>query len=239
MSKLYKQVCVVPISVVVGEQAKKEKNSSSSLDCGNEEIEKEIAFRILQAEHRAREILVQAEKEAEAIRKRAFEKGWQDGFVVGQREAEKEAQKVLEEKITLWERWFAAIRESRKEILMNLEEPILEFSFTLARKIIGKMMEREPFVEDIVRRALQKLSNRERVLLRVHQNDYVRVKEMKEELLRTIDGLGYLEIQEDPRVEEGGCIVETVFGSIDAQVDTQLSNLREEVFKILKEENHD
>ncbi|MGQ9473262.1 MAG: FliH/SctL family protein [Candidatus Caldatribacteriaceae bacterium] len=141
--------------------------------------------------------------------------------------------------MTLWERWFAAIRESRKEILMNLEEPILEFSFTLARKIIGKMMEREPFVEDIVRRALQKLSNRERVLLRVHQNDYVRVKEMKEELLRTIDGLGYLEIQEDPRVEEGGCIVETVFGSIDAQVDTQLSNLREEVFKILKEENHD
>ncbi len=69
-------------------------------------------------------------------------------------------------------------------------------------------------------RVLQKLSNRERVIVRVNRNDYVRVKEMKEEFLREIDGLGYLEIQEDPRVKEGGCLVETVFGSIDAQIET-------------------
>lgn len=237
MSKLYKKVCVVPTSVVVGEKAEKGIEGTSLLDNENEEIKKERALRILQAEHQAREIIAQAEQEAETIRKKAFEKGWQDGFAVGQKEAEKEAQKILEEKITLWKKWFAALRENRKEILMNLEEPILEFSFALAKKVIGRVIERESFIEGTIRRALQKLSNRERVLLRVHKNDYVRIKEMKEELLRSIDGLGYLEIQEDPRVTEGGCIVETVFGSIDAQVDTQLSNLREEVFKILKEEN--
>ncbi|MGC8777755.1 MAG: FliH/SctL family protein, partial [Candidatus Caldatribacteriaceae bacterium] len=119
------------------------------------------------------------------------------------------------------------------------EEPILEFSFALARKIIGREIEREPFIGEVVKRALQKLSNRERVLVRVHRNDYVKVKEMKEELLRQIDGLGYLEIQEDPRVEEGGCMVETVFGNIDAQIETQLLNLREDLLRVLQEESHD
>jgi len=72
----------------------------------------------------------------------------------------------------------------------------------LARKIIGREIEREPFIEALVKRALQKLSNRERVVVRVHRNDYMRIREIKEELLRKIDGLGYLEVQEDPRVEE-------------------------------------
>jgi flagellar assembly protein FliH len=123
--------------------------------------------------------------------------------------------------------------------LENLDEPILEFSFALARKIIGREIEREPFIEALVKRALQKLSNRERVVVRVHRNDYMRIREIKEELLRKIDGLGYLEVQEDPRVEEGGCIVETVFGNIDARIETQLANLREELLKVLSEESHD
>lgn len=75
--------------------------------------------------------------------------------------------------------------------------------------------------------------------MRVHRNDYMRIREIKEELLRKIDGLGYLEVQEDPRVEEGGCIVETVFGNIDARIETQLANLREELLKVLSEESHD
>jgi len=90
-----------------------------------------------------------------------------------------------------------------------------------------------------VKRALQKLSNRERVVVRVHRNDYMRIREIKEELLRKIDGLGYLEVQEDPRVEEGGCIVETVFGNIDARIESQITNLREGLLKVLSEESHD
>ena len=183
--------------------------------------------------------MARAQNAAEAIKSEAWEEGWKKGLQEGREAGKEEIRKIFDQKIVVWEKWLAAIRESRAEILVNLGEPILEFSFALARKIIGREIEREPFIEAIVERALQKLSNRERVLVRVNRNDYVRIKEMKEELLRRIDGLGYLEIQEDPRVEEGGCIVETVFGNIDAQIETQLLNLREELLKVVREENHD
>ena len=240
LSNLYKRVQFVPATVIVGEKDEViPVRGIEEPDVREEEIEKRRIQIIAEAEHQARELLAQAHQEAEAIKKRAREEGWQRGFEEGREEGKKEVQKIFEEKIVLWERWLSAIRESRREVLANLDEPILEFSFALARKIIGREIEREPFIETLVKRALQKLSNRERVVVRVHRNDYMRVREIKEELLRKIDGLGYLEVQEDPRVEEGGCIVETVFGNIDARIETQLSNLREELLKVLGEESHD
>lgn len=240
MSNLYKRVQFVPATVLVGE--KDEVIPVRGIEEPNvreEEIEKQRMQIIAEAERQARELLAQAHQEVEAIKKRAREEGWQRGFEEGREAGKKEVQKIFEEKIVLWEKWLSAIRESRREVLENLDEPILEFSFALARKIIGREIEREPFIEALVKRALQKLSNRERVVVRVHRNDYMRIREIKEELLRKIDGLGYLEVQEDPRVEEGGCIVETVFGNIDARIETQLANLREELLKVLSEESHD
>ena len=240
LSNLYKRVQFVPATVLVGE--KDEVIPVRGIEEPNvreEEIEKQRMQIIAEAERQARELLAQAHQEVEAIKKRAREEGWQRGFEEGREAGKKEVQKIFEEKIVLWGKWLSAIRESRREVLENLDEPILEFSFALARKIIGREIEREPFIEALVKRALQKLSNRERVVVRVHRNDYMRIREIKEELLRKIDGLGYLEVQEDPRVEEGGCIVETVFGNIDARIETQLANLREELLKVLSEESHD
>jgi flagellar assembly protein FliH len=240
LSNLYKRVQFVPATVLVGE--KDEIIPARGIEEPNvreEEIEKQRMRIIAEAERQARELLAQAHQEVEAIKKRAREEGWQRGFEEGREAGKKEVQKIFEEKIVLWEKWLSAIRESRREVLENLDEPILEFSFALARKIIGREIEREPFIEALVKRALQKLSNRERVVVRVHRNDYMRIREIKEELLRKIDGLGYLEVQEDPRVEEGGCIVETVFGNIDARIESQITNLREELLKVLSEESHD
>ena len=240
LSNLYKRVQFVPATVIVGEKDEViPVRGIEEPDVREEEIEKQRMQIIAEAERQACELLAQAHQEVEAIKKRAREEGWQRGFEEGREAGKKEVQKIFEEKIVLWEKWLSAIRESRREVLENLDEPILEFSFALARKIIGREIEREPFIEALVKRALQKLSNRERVVVRVHRNDYMRIREIKEELLRKIDGLGYLEVQEDPRVEEGGCIVETVFGNIDARIETQLANLREELLKVLSEESHD
>ncbi|NSW76519.1 MAG: hypothetical protein HPY68_07045 [Candidatus Atribacteria bacterium] len=239
MSNLYKRVRLIPTSVLVGERAREETYSPPERDDEEEELRREREKIITQAKFEAQEILARTQNAVEEIRKKAWEEGWRKGLREGQEAGKEEVRKLFDEKVAIWEKWLMEVRKNRTEILANLEEPILEFSFALARKIIGREIEREPFIERIVERALQKLSNREKVLVRVSRNDYVRVKEMKEELLRRIDGLGYLEIQEDPRIEEGGCIVETVFGNIDAQVETQLSNLREELLKVVRGENHD
>jgi len=238
LSKVYKQVCLTPIAVLVGKEEKV--NDDPLVDQFLQEDWKEKREEILSQAHReAQALLARAQEEVARIQEEAWKDGWEKGFAEGKREATEEARRILEEKIVLWESWLQEVHKTRQEFFHRLQEPMVEFAFALARKIIGREVEEHPFVTELVERVLQKLSNRERVIVRVNRNDYVRVKEMKEEFLRKIDGLGYLEIQEDPRVKEGGCLVGTVFGSIDAQIDTQLDNLREEIMKILREESHD
>ncbi len=38
-----------------------------------------------------------------------------------------------------------------------------------------------------------------------------------------------------PSLKRGECLVETAFGSIDARIDTQLENIKEELFQALEE----
>ena len=52
-----------------------------------------------------------------------------------------------------------------------------------------------------------------------------RIRDHKDVLLRAADGILDFEIIEDPRVEQGGCIVETGFGVLDARIESQLQEI--------------
>ena len=41
-----------------------------------------------------------------------------------------------------------------------------------------------------------------------------------------------LEVHEDPRVEQGGCIIETRLGFIDSSISTKLASIEAALFKV-------
>ncbi|MNV98055.1 flagellar assembly protein H [compost metagenome] len=47
-----------------------------------------------------------------------------------------------------------------------------------------------------------------------------------------LDAQAELQIVPDSSIKEGGCIVRSAFGSIDARVDTQLEAIREQLLKV-------
>ena len=61
--------------------------------------------------------------------------------------------------------------------------------------------------------------------LRVSLGDAGRVRAMREDLLTMLDGLRHLEIVDDRRVGDGGCVIETNAGTIDAKIETQLAEV--------------
>ncbi|MDI3543081.1 MAG: flagellar assembly protein FliH [Candidatus Atribacteria bacterium] len=232
--RLYKKVEILPEQFLVGEKDDEIRTGAreEEKDINEEErFQEEISLIIEEAKRKAQQILEEAEKGKKNIEDKAKKEGWEEGIKIGKEEVQKEWQK----KVALWEQELREIYNYREEMVEKLKEPLLELSFAIARKIIGREAEREPFVELMIERALKKLSNRERVILRVSQEEYGLVREIREELMRRIDGIDYLEIQEDHRLKRGECLVETTFGSIDARVDTQLENIREELLRVLEE----
>lgn len=244
MYRLYKRVELLPEKMYLGEEESFNNQKIRPADDGKgkkenrekqylEEQHRKGKLIVEQARAEAEAIVARAKEEEEEIKIRAREAGWQEGIAQGKKQVEEEWQK----RIKIWETWLEKIEKREQDVLAKLEEPLLELSFALAEKIIQREAEREPFVKQVIESAIRKLTYKERVLVRVNPGEYQLVREIKDRLMEEIDGLRFLEIQEDPRVEAGGCLLETVFGNIDGRVKTQLEYLREELLRVVREED--
>jgi len=173
-----------------------------------------LKHQILNAEEEARKILrgasqaandliVEAEAEAEIIRSDAYESG-----------REESAQELLED--------ILAAREQRSQALHAVEQEVLKLAVKVAEKIIGREIEKDETVRaEIVLTALRQARQQEMLTVRVNANDLPLVEKMRER----IDAFGrarYLDFVADQAIGEGGCLIESASGTIDARLETQL-----------------
>ncbi|MBE0616947.1 MAG: hypothetical protein IH608_03325, partial [Proteobacteria bacterium] len=96
----------------------------------------------------------------------------------------------------------------------------------LVNRLLGPLAEGdETAVIRVVERALQLLSDRENLTIRVNPKDLRSLVEAKPLLLESFDGIQKLTVLEDPAVKRGGCLVQTPTSEIDARLETQLAEL--------------
>jgi flagellar biosynthesis/type III secretory pathway protein FliH len=170
------------------------------------------------AEQQAAEIIRQAELEAEQLKEKAYQLGYDDG----KQAAATELSEVV-----------ASASRRLQQIEAQAEPQLRDLAVKIARRIIGKELEFAPeAVVDIVKQALsEKARQRREIFLRVHPEDLQLIRENKADLIEVLSRAKEIGIREDPEIARGGVVIETDAGTIDAQIDTQL-----EVFeKILME----
>ncbi len=157
-------------------------------------------------------------------REKAYRSGFQDGKSMGLEEGRKQGEKVASDFFSLLE----DIRIQKERILGESEKTVVELSLALASKIIGTEVEVKPeTVLAVARNAIHQLVDKSRVLLRVNPRDYEIVKRQQNNLRATVDGIKSLEIEEDVRVNPGGCLIETDSGNVDARLESQIEVLKE------------
>ena len=160
-----------------------------------------------------RNLISRAREEADAIRESAVKEGYQAGM----EQASEELQQIRET--------FAAFMNAKQEVYEQIAPDILEISIDIAQKIIKKEVSEDPqvLVNNIVD-GLKSLSKDEnKIALRVNPVQVDVVKQQVPEIL-TIAGLdARVSVLADEEVSEGGCLVTTSNGVVDATVETQLS----------------
>ena len=175
-----------------------------------------------------------ARVQAEALREAA----WQEGFHNGQ-EAGRDA---IEVKVRAeWEAEKQALRAQVQEVVAHIgaarqalwerqEAEMVSFVLTIARQVIKTEVSQNPqVVQSVIQNALRRVTDKEQVRIRVSVGDAGRVRAMREDMLTMLDGLRHLEIVDDRRVGDGGCVIETGAGTIDAKIETQLAEIERAV----------
>ena len=157
-------------------------------------------------------VRAEAEDEAEAIRAQAREEGRREGL-------EAAAQALAQA--------LAEVGEQAQRRAEALEREAVELALMLAEKVVcGAIAVQPERVLDVVRGALRRIAERERVTLLVNPEDVPLVRGATESLTG-LGGIDRLEVVEERRVPRGGCVLRTPEGEIDARLGEQLERARE------------
>ncbi len=172
-----------------------------------------IKNRVLKAKKEAQEIIESAQNYAQQIREDA-EKDAKDTLTEAYRQGIEDAVYELENNLL-------HAKEIREKVIREAEIDILKLSIKLAEKIVGREIEEDKkTIVDIVSTALQNARQQERITIKVNPND-LQIVQKKAEDFKSYSQTKYLDFVADPRVESGGCLIESEVGTVDARLETQ------------------
>jgi len=210
-----------------------------ALDDEMRQVEKADAIK-RQAEDEAQKIIAEAQSRAALLenevrmtleneRREARDTGRQEGRDEGYAEGKAEVIRLIERTQTMLER----AQNKRKDILYETEKEIVDLVLLITRKVIKVLSENQ---KDIIVtntiQALRKVKSKGDVIIRVNLADLKLATEHKQEFIQLMEGNNLLSIIEDSSVDQGGCIIETDFGEIDARISSQLAELESKILDI-------
>jgi flagellar assembly protein FliH len=166
------------------------------------------------------EVLAAAQAQAAEIRERAYA----DGFAAGLEEARDQAAPAAEA--------FAAaareLAERRDEAAQAAEAAAVDLALQIAEHALGAALAVDPErVLDVVRGALRRLIERERLVVLVNPQDLDMVRAGIGGLVAELGGIEHVDVQAERRVLRGGAVVRTAEGDVDANLSTKLQRARE------------
>lgn len=160
-----------------------------------------------------RNIISRAQKDALSIKETAKQEGYKEGI--------EEAKKELEDLKSK----FAEFFNYKEEVFEKVSECIMDISVEMAKKIINKGIETDkeyiiPMIKSVVEE-VNKVENK--ITLRVMPKDVEIVKDKISEIFSGDYFEAKISVVPDGEIKEGGVIVETSNGIIDAKIETQLA----------------
>ncbi|QMV40172.1 flagellar assembly protein FliH [Cohnella cholangitidis] len=172
-------------------------------------------------------------EEDSQVREEASRQGYDEGYEAGSRQAEEVLHQNwasrLQEAQTIVEQAYAA----KETVITEGESFLVELSCSIAEKIISRKLSKAPEMSmKLFEKALARRREQGVIVLCVAPSQFAYVQAAKDELAMILDAQAELQIVPDSSIKEGGCIVRSAFGSIDARVDTQLEAIREQLLKV-------
>ncbi len=160
-----------------------------------------------------RNIVSRAQAEALTIKEAAKQEGYQEGI----NQVEKDIA-ILREKL---EEFF----NYKEEVYAKVSECIMDISVEIAKKIINKeLQENREATISIIKSAVEEVNKTEnKIVLKVMPKDVEIVRDKIPEIFEGNYFEAKISVIPDTTIKEGGVIIETSNGLIDASIETQLA----------------
>ncbi|QDU94586.1 FliH/SctL family protein [Lignipirellula cremea] len=110
------------------------------------------------------------------------------------------------------------------------QENVVDLAVAIAERVIRRELAAQPQITlDLVQEALELASGVGKVRIRLHPQDHQALGAEVQSLAAAFQKISSAEVVADPKIERGGCVLQTDFGEIDQQIPTQLARLKQEL----------
>ncbi len=166
------------------------------------------------------------ESDVENIEEQAFIKG----FEKGEKEGLESAQQRVGALLSSFKEALLDFDRIKKELLLSSERETVELSLAVAKKIVCQEITTNPnVVLNVVKEALKKVVGNENIRIRMCPDDLQFMNEFKSQLPELMEDYTKVTFEGDESITQGGCIIDTNQGDIDARIEKQLQTV-EDIF---------
>lgn len=185
---------------------------------------------LVQVRAQAAEIIAQAKKEAAAIKKQAEAEGRKAGQASVEQTVQNQLGGQLATLLPGLRQAVEEIRHARQAWLAHWERSGIQVAAAIARRVIRRELERQPQIAvTLVREGLELAAGSAELRIHLHPADCAALQPQVAMVVKELAPLAAAEIVADAEIAAGGCRIETRFGAIDQQIETQLARIAEEL----------
>lgn len=192
-----------------------------------------------EAQQDAAAIKADALAEAERIKAEAKEQGQAEGYEFGRQSAleqvQQEQQVTIDEANAKAERTILSAQEEMKNCMVLAEREIADLVMNVVEKVLPQhFIDAPQIILPLVRKALEKVSDQSGIIIRVSPDNYEFVLMARNEFQAMLSGNEPLQVQADASLGRGDCVVESLNGSVDARLATQMELIKKSIQEVME-----
>jgi flagellar assembly protein FliH len=172
--------------------------------------------------------LLQLEEE----KRRGYNDGYQMGMDEGSQHGLLKYQELLEKAGQILEQSY----QEKNAIIREAEPFVIELSVEMAKKVLQQELKgnQEALIQ-LIKECLSSVYESASLTIAVAPDDYPFVQKQREQLLAVVNGQVEVKILPDYTIQQGGCIIRTSSGSVDARIDVQLTEIKKALLSYQQE----
>jgi len=206
------------------------------------DIEYEAAEVVAHAKIKSARMVAEAEATAkhasQTIREQARQTGHKEGFDAGLQEGLKaghdQAVAVMSQQfaalVDRWSKTLDILHQNMPAHIADAKTDLVRLALAIARQVVGQEALRDRKVaEQTIEETFRLIGHSRKVALRVSPNEEAELAEYLPDLLTKLRTIESVELMGDESISPGGCVASFGAGEIDAQMETQLQRIAEEL----------
>lgn len=178
----------------------------------------------------AAKIIADAQTQAQQVLEQAKRQGQSDALAAAEQSMQRKVEQQLQFLVPAIQEAVLEVNREKVAWLKRWETDALRVATAIAEKVIRRELQQDPQITvAYVREALELASGLGSLTVRLNPADHKALAGQMSNIVDEMRKLTPTEVTADPSISPGGCRVDTDYGVVDQQIETQLERILTEL----------